>query len=541
MKSRGFVFGLGTGARKSLVFFWSAVFLCSLMLQSVAAPAFAVHDEGLFELDGNVENSGRPGRRLERRVRRHERLAARRCSSRTRSTASNDKYFAGGATKDTTDITEWAWTTVSQPQDKNDISDAYAAAYKKDGDVIVYFGLDRYASNGAAQVGFWFLQSDFGLVNADGAAGTFTGEHVNGDVLVQIDFENGGASPVIRIYEWQNGLTLVSTGGLCGAAAGDNRCAIASTGLTNPDWQYNDKGEPGLNDDIPAGGMVEGGINLTALNLDDGCFTSFLAETRSSPSPESTLSDYAFGNFELCAKPDIETHVRQQGNGEVSVINKGDSVFDRAILTGDSGVVEGSVKFFVCRNPEADGKPDCSTGGDQVGGSDDLVDGKADSDVFTPTQLGYYCFRVEYTPAAGSKYLAAEHTNQTTECFQVIPAEIDLTKVADAGSVSAGQQIGFTLTITSKGPGSAFGVKVTDTLPTDGGLNWAIDAANTTGTWAINGGVLSFGGADGVTMPKDATFHVHIVSPTTAASCGEIDNTGDATTTNDGTDTASAT
>ena len=37
MKSRGYLYGVGTGARKSLVFFWTAVFLCSLMLQSVAA------------------------------------------------------------------------------------------------------------------------------------------------------------------------------------------------------------------------------------------------------------------------------------------------------------------------------------------------------------------------------------------------------------------------------------------------------------------------------------------------------------------------
>jgi len=300
MMSRGFLYALGAGARKSLVLLWTAVLLCSLLLQYavIATPSavLAVHDEGLFELDGNVEDPAGGGDDWNTIF--GVAPTATKIFLEDPVNGLGDKYFDGGSTKDVTDINQWAWTTVSQPQDKNDISDAYASSYKKDGDVIVYFGLDRYASNGAAQVGFWFLQSDFGLVGGP-ASGTFSGKHVNGDVLVQVDFENGGANPVVRVYEWQNGLQLVSTGGACGASAGDSRCAIASTGITNPAWQYNDKGSPGLDDDIPAGGFVEGGINLTDLGLADGCFSSFMAETRSSPSPESTLSDYAFGNFAL--------------------------------------------------------------------------------------------------------------------------------------------------------------------------------------------------------------------------------------------------
>ncbi len=71
-----------------------------------------------------------------------------------------DKYFDGGQTKDTTNIPSWLWTTVSEPQDKNDIAHAYAAAYRDNGDLVVYVGMDRYAANGAGQVGWWFLQGD---------------------------------------------------------------------------------------------------------------------------------------------------------------------------------------------------------------------------------------------------------------------------------------------------------------------------------------------------------------------------------------------
>ena len=82
-----------------------------------------------------------------------------------------DKYFTGGDSKDISDIPDWHWTTVSQPQDKNDIAHAYAAAYDKAGELIVYFGLDRYASNGAAQVGFWFLKGENALTGGPSVGG----------------------------------------------------------------------------------------------------------------------------------------------------------------------------------------------------------------------------------------------------------------------------------------------------------------------------------------------------------------------------------
>src|SRR4029079_893406 len=147
-----------------------------------------------------------------------------------------------------------------------------------------------------------------------------------------------------------------------------------------------------------------------------------------------------FGNFSLCAKPDLQTRVKQ-GDTNASVINKGESVTDVATLSGDSGPVTGSVKFWVCR--DADANPDCSAAGSGTNlGTKPISGGIATSDEFTPTQLGFYCCRADYIPADGAKYFATSHTNLTTECFQVIPAEIDLTKVADAASGPAASRIG---------------------------------------------------------------------------------------------------
>ena len=98
-----------------------------------------------------------------------------------------DEIFIGGGSKDDLDIcepnltlTEWSGRSRSAVDetgnvpDKDNIEHAYAAAYNcddfptgggfgdpnNDPDLCLYFGLDRFANNGDAQVGFWFFQSE---------------------------------------------------------------------------------------------------------------------------------------------------------------------------------------------------------------------------------------------------------------------------------------------------------------------------------------------------------------------------------------------
>src|SRR5207247_5178 len=93
------------------------------------------------------------------------------------------------------------------------------------------------------------------------------------------------------------------------------------------------------------------------------------------------------------------------------------------------------------------------------------------------------------------------------------------------------------ITASNSGAGEARGVTVTDTLPTNAGTNWSIDSANSDGGCSISSGVLTcnFG-----TLASGATRHIHITSPTTKDSCGTVNNTAALTTSNDGSDQASA-
>ena len=409
MKSRGFVFGIGhRRPEEPRVLLDGGV---SVFTDAAVASPHRRSPSMTRACSSSTATSrtqaGR-GRRLERRLQRHERRRRRRCSSRTRSTGTTTSTSRAAPPRTSRTSPVGSGRRSASPRTRTTSPTRTPRRTRRTATSSSTSASTGTPATARRRSASGSCRSDFGLVNADGAAGTFTGKHVNGDVLVQIDFENGGANPVIRIYEWQNGLTLVSDGRLCAvpprvttAAPSPRRASRTRTGSSTT------RAQPGLNDDIPAGGMVEGGINLTALGLDDGCFTSFLAETRSSPSPESTLSDYAFGNFELCAKPEIETHVRQQGNGEVSVINKGDSVFDRAILTGDNGVVDGQRQ--VLRLPQPRGRRQARLlrrAATRSAAPWTSSTARPTATTFTPTQLGYYCFRVEYTPAAGSKYLA---------------------------------------------------------------------------------------------------------------------------------------
>ncbi len=231
--------------------------------------------------------------------------------------------FQGGGSKDNADISSWLWKP-GEPLDKDDITNAYAAAYvyagaedcptgapsgdpycTQPGDVIVYFGLDRFANNGSAQVGFWFLQSPIGLTNISRGGGfEFSGAHVPGDILVQSNFSNGGVISNISVFEWVGSggsagtLDLLFNAVECIGSPGGLACATVNRADTPSPWPFTPKFGTTLT--FPAGSFFEGGLNISALVPEAGCFTGFLAETRSSTPFDSRLKDFALGEFDLC-------------------------------------------------------------------------------------------------------------------------------------------------------------------------------------------------------------------------------------------------
>jgi uncharacterized repeat protein (TIGR01451 family) len=221
------------------------------------------------------------------------------------------------------------------------------------------------------------------------------------------------------------------------------------------------------------------------------------------------------------------TFTTQASPSEVSL---GESATDTATLGGSAsnGPVTGSVKFFVCGPAQT--SPDCTFGGSQVGDAKSVdASGHAVSDAFAPPAEGDYCFRAEYTPDSTAAYSPFNHTDLAAECITVATPSLTISKSADADSVSAGDPIGFTVTVANDGPGSALGLTVSDPLPSGSGIAWSVDAAGSDSGCSIASGTLTCDFGD---LAASASKHVHVTSPTTSESCKTYANTATADSAN---------
>ena len=139
-----------------------------------------------------------------------------------------------------------------------------------------------------------------------------------------------------------------------------------------------------------------------------------------------------------------------------------------------------------------------------------------------------------YTNTASATATNADPPKDATASVTVQCPSITFTKTADPkGPVSAGDPIGFTVTVANGGPGVATAVVISDPLPTNAGLHWTI------GTQTASACGIS--GPDGSqvlactipTLASGASYSVTVTSTTTAASCATITNTALLTVGND--------
>jgi hypothetical protein len=205
--------------------------------------------------------------------------------------STGDNIFQGGQSKDTNGINQWQWT-LQQPQNKDDIADVFNATYEDPttGHNYLISGMDRYANVGDTVAGFWYFQSPVSM----GPGGVFTGVHTDGDVLLVADF-NGNNSSAVSAYRWTGS---DATGNLTPIPipGGDSYFFVSAAPTTVP-WSFLDKTG---NTTPQAGELIEVGLDYTAVfGANMPRYPNFEAETRSSTSPSSTLSDVAIGKVNI--------------------------------------------------------------------------------------------------------------------------------------------------------------------------------------------------------------------------------------------------
>ena len=108
--------------------------------------------------------------------------------------------------------------------------------------------------------------------------------------------------------------------------------------------------------------------------------------------------------------------------------------------------------------------------------------------------------------------------NQSATATVMLSANVTVANSADADTVTAGDQAGFTVTLTNTGSGRANGLTLTDALPALGGSNlWSIsggaNAASFTLTGAAGSQQLALSGVS--SLAASASLTVHITGTTT--------------------------
>src|SRR5215210_1733622 len=205
----------------------AASLAAAIALTPIAANA--VHNEGLFELDGNIADDssvvGHDWSSFQASLPPADTAPVATSFITDGFNGVNDTIYFGGGSQNNNDIPSWQWSCGSVST-KSDIEHAFASAYVRDDELFLYFGADRYdPTGGTTNVGFWFLQTGgalqggTGCPDADPAANRFSGQHVDGDLFVFAEFSGGGGDSAVSMYEWQSGglqlLASKSSGSFC--------------------------------------------------------------------------------------------------------------------------------------------------------------------------------------------------------------------------------------------------------------------------------------------------------------------------------------
>ena len=382
--------------------------------------------------------------------------------------------FTTGGSKDDLDINtgtapnithNWMYTNQSVP-DADDITDGYAIKYQNaapGSHQFIYFGADRTAVNGAKDMGFWFFKSPVSL-NPDG---TFSGKHTVGDLLLLGTFTNGGATTTIRVFKWDpanadtNGV-LATEGnfGDCVPGGSSDGCNTVNNGTIKSPWTYQSKISGTPANTIFAGGAMEGGLDLTGLGL-TGCFSTFLAETRSSPEIGAQLKDFLIGKFESCGSSLKTTPKDGSGNaipaGGLSIGGGSVSAKDSADLevTG-TDTWSGTFDYYICGPVSTD---TCNPANGVHIGSTQNVDqdnAPALSDAATLTSAGRYCWAGVFTSATDG--VDSQTDKSAGECFTVNPVTPALTTHAvESVSLLAPKVFGGLADLNGDGAGNSDG------------------------------------------------------------------------------------
>ncbi len=214
--------------------------------------AQAVHDNGMFELDGNTVNNGTAvydwndlfGANGQQLITPDPVNGPILADVFVSDAATPDPtYFTSN--KDIEPIANWGCKTENTPTPKDNLANAYAALVQVPADApdnaghqVLYLASERKSNNGDSFAGFWLLKDN--SVGCSGS-GSFSGQHTDGDLLVLSNYTNGGGTQDVQVYRWTGDDATGSpvpvaslSGSTCSASLAATTCARSRTASRSP-------------------------------------------------------------------------------------------------------------------------------------------------------------------------------------------------------------------------------------------------------------------------------------------------------------------
>jgi hypothetical protein len=278
-------------------------------------------------------------------------------------------YAGGPGDKNNDIVQDWTWATSSVPA-KDDISNGYVwtrtvtgppvplpGGGTTDQHKLIFVGVEREDPSGDSHVDIEFFQAAVRLDRTPPCPKQcfFLGTNTNNDLLVNMDFTNGGniGSVVVRRRQAgvrDNYVVADSVGGE-GCSADLNECAFNNgASILNGGWNSFDN-HAAVITTLATNSFTEFGIDVTALGFGNPCFSTVEIKTRSSQSFTASLKDFAVKPFQNCfatvatrihagnrATTLDADHVNNTPDIEGTSIPVGSTIHDLAIVTGQTGV-----------------------------------------------------------------------------------------------------------------------------------------------------------------------------------------------------------
>jgi gliding motility-associated-like protein len=204
----------------------------------------------------------------------------------------NDDIFGSGAKAKDNPTTQWLWTTGSAGG-KEDVNNAlFHSGKDAANNTWVMLAADRLSQSGTSYIDFEFLQAPL-YRNTGGTftslASNATGGRTLNDIMVTVEYTNGGNSPQVYYYKWQ---PIVPSGYDWVPFFPGTGSAFVATNIVTTAVPFGAFGST----TYPAYAYVEVAINATAfITLANPCasagFSTLFIKTKASNSATAVLKD----------------------------------------------------------------------------------------------------------------------------------------------------------------------------------------------------------------------------------------------------------